>query len=651
MVGIASFFEPEEFIGAIWHRLVADVGREQHYPDASVSLNDMRRRLEIFFRGIGGRAGVEIKAISAETVDYRKKFLGQIGHGSSEVTRARFDGDHLYLPETMDLFDQKNMNEVAYKWLTSWAATAEEESPKTATDPLQTDIHFIRFAVKMQAKVVGRLPGMKAAYDTLLPSLMENRPKQKLPPIEATVETAIHALITGRDPSDTDTEIWQAICHTDTDISGLKAPHGYKTFFPFILWGEVIPIKTARPGSRGTQEATDSKPADEQEQDQEATKKAKRKKSDQIEKDNSLLLHRFESILSWSEMMNINRSIDDDEEENAKKAINDQDEIGLTNIAKKAATKLKFDLDLAPEDVVHEQIAAKHVYPEWDYRKNIYHQDHCRVLAAIAPEMEQGSQWQPDEGARQRIRAVKRQFEALRPKRETFLRQSDGNEIDMDALLRSHCDRLADGQGSNRIYSNTREAARDLSVSVLIDISRSSESWIEGRQVLEISREALMALAIGLSACGDDNALYSFSSLKRDRVNVATIKGFDEALGPHIFSRIGALKPGFYTRLGAAIRHVNKELTQTASTKRLLLVLTDGKPNDLDHYEGRYGVEDTAMAVREARRAGTSVFGITIDKKAQSYFPYIFGRNAYSIANKASDLTRALPLMYRHLVT
>ena len=82
-----------------------------------------------------------------------------------------------------------------------------------------------------------------------------------------------------------------------------------------------------------------------------------------------------------------------------------------------------------------------------------------------------------------------------------------------------------------------------------------------------------------------------------------------------------------------------------------MLVLTDGKPNDLDHYEGRYGVEDTAKAVREARRLGHHVFGITIDKKAQSYFPYIFGRNAFAITNHANDLTKALPKMYRQLVT
>ncbi|HHL42892.1 MAG TPA: VWA domain-containing protein, partial [Hellea balneolensis] len=216
---------------------------------------------------------------------------------------------------------------------------------------------------------------------------------------------------------------------------------------------------------------------------------------------------------------------------------------------------------------------------------------------------------------------------------------------------RAHCDFLASGQASERIYKSVRNHGRDLSVSVLIDTSRSSESWIEGRQVIDISKEALMALALGMTACGDCCALYGFSSLKRKRVNVQTIKDFDEGLGPPVFSRISALRPGFYTRLGAAIRHVSKALAETGSEKRLLLVLTDGKPNDLDHYEGRYGVEDTAKAVREARRLGHYVFGLTIDKKAQSYFPYIFGRNAFAIANHANDLTKALPKMYRQLVS
>ena len=117
-----------------------------------------------------------------------------------------------------------------------------------------------------------------------------------------------------------------------------------------------------------------------------------------------------------------------------------------------------------------------------------------------------------------------------------------------------------------------------------------------------------------------------------------------------VLARIAALRPGHYTRLGAAIRHASHRLAARARQRRLLLVITDGKPNDLDHYEGRYGLEDSAWAVREARRAGHAVFGITIDRKAQAYFPVLFGRNAFAILRHGEGLTAALPLIWRHIV-
>ena len=123
--------------------------------------------------------------------------------------------------------------------------------------------------------------------------------------------------------------------------------------------------------------------------------------------------------------------------------------------------------------------------------------------------------------------------------------------------------------------------------------------------VIDIEREALAAaLAWGLDACGDDFAIHAFSSLKRDRVYMQCAKRFGEPMTALVEARIAGLKPGFYTRLGAAIRHASAGLsTREARKRRLLLVITDGKPNDLDHYEGRHGIEDSHMAVREARSA------------------------------------------------
>jgi nitric oxide reductase NorD protein len=102
--------------------------------------------------------------------------------------------------------------------------------------------------------------------------------------------------------------------------------------------------------------------------------------------------------------------------------------------------------------------------------------------------------------------------------------------------------------------------------------------------------------------------------------------------------------------LGAAIRHTSADLALQTRKRRLLLVITDGKPNDLDHYEGRHGIEDTAMAVREARRQGQSVFGVTIDRQAKSWFARMFGQGGFAVIPEPSRLTMALPQIYRQLV-
>ena len=652
MSGLASLFEPEELVGGLWHRLVSDAAREVHFPDAAVCLDDMQQRLEILYHGLGGPAGITLKAIMPQTSAHRQGFVARLAHGEGTHIRARLDGDTLFLPELIDVLPRQDDNRKLYQWLAAFAAAAGVDKPATATDPLQNDILFIRFALDVTQRTLASFPGMKPVYDNLRTALLELRPARHLPAQEAAIENAIRAILANDTDSlreDHDNEIlWHTIRDPQLPLDTIRAGAGYKTFLPLVLWGEIVPHAPKPPAGRFHEEH-DRMPSEDE--GDHRTRKARRRTSDQIDRGDPLIINRFEAVLSWAEMLNINRGIDDDDEEAARKAADDQEELGLANISRKTATKLKFDLDLAPEDVEHERLADEYVYPEWDYRKVSYYPAHCRVLATTAPEMEAPDQWQPDAAARRRIRKVKRQFSALRPRRERLWQQIDGNELDMDALVRARCDMSARGEASSRVFMSMREAARDLSVAVLIDVSRSSESWIEGRQVLDISKEALLALSVGLEASGDSNAIYAFSSLRRERVNILSVKSFDEPLSARVFSRIGALRPGFYTRLGAAMRHVSAALLATGSEKRLLLVLSDGKPNDLDHYEGRYGIEDSAMAVREARRQGNHVFAITIDKKAQSYFPKIFGASAYSIAPHADSLTRALPKIYRHLMS
>ncbi len=127
------------------------------------------------------------------------------------------------------------------------------------------------------------------------------------------------------------------------------------------------------------------------------------------------------------------------------------------------------------------------------------------------------------------------------------------------------------------------------------------------------------------------------------------LKDFAERYDDASRGRILALRPGYYTRMGAAIRQSTRILLEQAAQRRLLLIVSDGKPNDLDHYEGRYGVEDTRQAVPEARRAGLIPFCVTVNREAGEYLPHLFGRRGYSVVHDARRLPQVLTRLYARL--
>jgi nitric oxide reductase NorD protein len=686
-MGITEYLELEELVGKLWHRLITKGLEAPSYPEARVELESVARRLAVFFHGLGGERGVEIRPMGAVESHERKSWRERIGHVEKQALRARLDGDNLFLPPALDLFPQRRLNENLYFWLAAYSACAGEKRPPEPPDAFHRDLAFIHFAHHLAQRTMRLYPGTRPIYEELCAALLAARPKRgDLPEPERELEEAILALLgrKGREeeagkrggkeergeaerkdgrkgegqgkggekeqrpPSSGLLALLQA---ERLNLPPERGPRQYRPFMPVILWGDCAPaLARSQADMRDEEDDEETLPGAAEEGSGDRTLRARRQKTDQAERGDPLLLYPFSGMLGWLEALNINRKVEDEDEETASKAADELDDIDIGKISKKPATRIKFDLDLAPEDVEHERLSGQHVYHEWDYREKSHIADHCRVLTRQADELPEGEIWEPEPESRRRIREVRRRFEALRPRRETFHRQLDGPEFDMDALVRSRCDLAASGEGSDNIYMQTRPHERDLAVSVLIDISRSTESWVEGRQIIDMEREALAALSLGLKASGDEHAIYAFSSVRRDRVYIQTIKSYEENVGPRVMSRIGALRPGFYTRMGAAIRHLASELEQRPNRHRLLLIITDGKPNDLDHYEGRYGIEDTRMAIIEARRSGLAVFGVTIDAKAQGYFPHMFGKGGYAIVPHPSRLTRALPLLFSHLV-
>ena len=633
-------WEPEETVGKLWHKFASRLDAPLAHEGAAVDFSEVGGRLAVFFRGLGGSPSIELRPVSDEISHHRLGWRRRLGTEAEIVPRTSFDGEILRLPSTLAVFPGREANGALYVWLV--AAVAHALDRIDDDDPLRADLRALNGARIMVADTLENAPGLRDLYTALCDGMLHQRIATPLPPVEAQVEAILRHML-GADLPDDAKPLWQMM--TGDQLDDLQAPRSYQPFRPVALWPELRPVQFS-----DTHEAESRDTEGPPEEGSDKTHRARRRKSDQAERSDSFILHKFEAILSWAEFLNLNRRVDDDDPDNAKKAADDQDEIGLGQISKAPPTRLKLHLDLAPEDVDRERLSGRVLYPEWDVRTGQYLPDHVNVLTSTADIVDASDAFAHDPAAARRIRAVKRQFEALRPGRVKTRGHLDGDDLDIEAAVRAQVDRGACGEGSERVWVQSRPEARDLAVSILLDVSRSTESAVSGRAVIDIEREALDALAWGLNACGDEFSIHAFSSLKRHRVYVQCCKRFDEPMGPLVEQRLGSLRPGFYTRMGAAIRHVSADLSAQTRKRRLLMVITDGKPNDLDHYEGRHGIEDTAMAVREARRAGHSVFGITVDRTGKSWFPRMFGQGGFAVIPEPEKLIFALPQIYRHLV-
>ena len=635
-------WEPEETVGKLWHAFASRLDAPEVHHGAAVGLSEVGGRLAVLFRGLGGSHAVELRPVSEEVSRHRLSLLRRLGTEVETVPQASFDGEILRLPESLAVFPFREANAALFVWLTAMAAHAPGYIQDD--DPLRADLRALAQVEDTIRNTFLTAPGLKPLYSDLCEGVLYQRATTSLPPVENRIECLIRSMLGADIELPENVLALQAKIRTG-DLSDISAPRGYRPFRPIPLWPNMRDVVFST-GSAIESRDTEGAP----EEASGKTVKARRRKSEQAERKDSLILHKFEAILSWAEFLNLNRRVDDDDDDSAKKAVDDQDEIGLGQISKAPATRLKLHLDLAPEDVDRERLSGKLLYPEWDVRTGRYLPQHVCVLTSLAEADPEKDILAKDPRAARRVRAVKRQFEALRPGRVSTRGHLEGDDLDMDAAVRSEVERSATGVNNERVWIQTRPESRDLAVSILLDVSRSTESAVTGRAVIDIEREALTALAWGLDACGDSFSISAFSSLKRQRVYVQTCKRFGEPMSVAVEHRISSLKPGFYTRLGAAMRHTSSELAKQHHKRKLLLVITDGKPNDLDHYEGRHGIEDTRMAVREARRAGQSVYGVTIDKTGKSWFPRLFGQGGFAVIPHPDKLTQALPQIYRQLV-
>ncbi len=291
------------------------------------------------------------------------------------------------------------------------------------------------------------------------------------------------------------------------------------------------------------------------------------------------------------------------------------------------------------------------LYPEWDNEGSHYRPDWVSVYEHLHPKGDPGridSLLSRHAAAAKRLKKL---IDLLKPQNRVRIRyQEEGSELDIDVAIRSLIDFRSGAQPDARINMSHRHDGRSIAVSLLLDLSASLSDVPEGetRSKLEISQEAVSLLAWAVDRIGDSLAIGGFHSDTRHNVRYLHIKGYRENWGEEVKGRLAAMEAGFSTRMGAAMRHAGHYLSHQIAEKKLMLVLTDGEPSDVDIHGARYLIEDARMAVRELDAKGIHAYCISLDAKADDYVFDIFG-NHYTVIDKAESLPDRLPKLFMML--
>ena len=303
----------------------------------------------------------------------------------------------------------------------------------------------------------------------------------------------------------------------------------------------------------------------------------------------------------------------------------------------------------SPDDVwsgtYHEEGAF--LYNEWDHRRRHYRKNWCVMREHAVESDDIGFYRRTLKKHRGLVKSLRRTFEMLRGEDRLLKRQRFGEDVDIDALVEAHADTRSGREMTDRLFTRMHREDRNIAVIFMVDMSGSTKGWIN-----DAEREALILLAESLEILGDRYAIYGFSGWARKRCETYRIKDFDEPLSEAVKGRICGIKPRDYTRMGAPIRHLTEKFREVDARIRLLVTLSDGKPDDYDpEYRGEYGIEDTRMALFEARREGVHPYCITIDTEGKDYLPHMYGAANYVVIDDVAKLPIKVSDIYRRITT
>lgn len=669
--------EPEDVLLEGAHAATSFVSRQwrrNRVPPRELRLHDVRRRLELL---LGALYDNTLPIVSADA-PARPSLIGRLVHRTPRYLvdlreLAGTDGRRIRLPRAILAPHGDEAAFAQFRLLAvQQAARVQRGTPRMLpliTAPLIRDLFLLAESVAIDQSLCRELPGIRRDLVAARRAARRGRPSpERLSALERMFERLLLDVLDA-DPSDASPTSDDAVPLCESPVVSLEwasrvaarlqgeSSDRYRGTVVVPMWG-----RTEQPESSSASTRDGAAPDDQARllppRVHSLTRRPKTRAAPEDEDDGpmGMWMIQLDGPQEHAEdPMGLQRPTDRDSEADPAALADSLSELPEARLVASPGSPAEVLLTDDPPDhhaLARSQRQSSGVrYPEWDYRVAAYH--NARATVRERTPLIGDLEWASAVLRRhaQEVLQIRRRFERLRPMRVRQGRQLDGPDIDLSAYVTGFADWRADCAPDDRLYETTRPARRSIAITLLVDISGSTDSWVgDTRRIIDVEKEALLLVCEALDALGDRYSIVAFSGEGPECVSATQVKAFGERSASVVRRRIAALEPDRYTRTGAAIRHATASLMREAAQHRLLLILSDGKPNDVDLYEGRYGVEDTRQAVAEARRQGVHPFCLTVDREAPAYISRIFGPGAYAVLRHARTLPSVLIEVVRRLV-
>ena len=646
-------------------RFAQELWRRQAGPSHVALLRDVRERLECFVVGLRGACPV----LAVANPPAQRSLFGRLalripGHLNVTAPLPGTDGRRVLLPRQIpqDASDPSGVRRYRLFALTQLARLEREAPVRAPRDPLERALFDAMDGSIVLSALAAELPCLRSDIASSVERSIAARPAPKAlseleRAVEGVVQDRLRALLLP--PLQRLVEVDRPLEEWARDTAAtLKSTFAgrYRGLPGVECWGELV-LDQRQAAELLSAAGSEEKSAPNVAQLSRSPRPRNAPSDEDDRRPGMFIIKPDASQQSVEDPLGLVRPLDQGQVDSAElsDALSELSEARMVR-SPGVVREILLSEDSAMARVTHASPVSvngqRFAYPEWDYKSAAYRHDFVAVRELDAPAGE--PTWAGGVLRRHArlVDTVCASFAHLRPSRSRLRRQTDGSEIDIDACVTAFADRRAGSFTDDGLYEDVRPRRRDLAILVLVDSSASTDASIRGRErIIDVEKEALLLVCKAMEQLGDRYAAYGFSGESAKNVRVLPLKRFDEPCDARVEARIAGLEPDRYTRLGAAIRHATLLLAREQARHRLLLLVSDGKPNDSDEYEGRYGVEDTRQAIVEARLQNLQPFCLTVDREAPSYARHVFGPTGYTVLREAQFLPRVLLEVLRGLVT